>query len=249
MILMEYMKVVGLYLMARNSSRSLLIKSILIKKGTPMSRIALLVFITIFSLTCFAQDGWKVITGEMSILSQMKGKINRENVRAVISYNPATGEVRLLKSGLAGAGVLDERWESILETKPNTGGIEVLFAEHTLIMGMSTEDVDGQSLYGPFLLEKGTGRTWRILRNPSSVMWQELPAPMPVANGKWSLSSAEHTIAMSGMHRQNIYSVFLTEETTGTTYLIESHYSPIKGLIWDKLILISAGSKSSTISE
>lgn len=201
---------------------------------------AVFLMVSALVLPCMPQSGWKVVTGEWSVLSQIKGKINRDNYRAVISYNPVSGEVRLLESESVGAGAIKEHWTTILDPKENTGGIEVLFAEHTLIQSIKENNVNGESLYGPFVLEKGTGKISRAIDFNGKVSWQDLPLLAPVPHGVWSMSSAEHTIAMEKMRRQNIYSIFLREETTGAIYRVESCYLPDKGQIWDKLVPISS---------
>jgi hypothetical protein len=167
--------------------------------------IAVLVTITL----CYAEGNWRFVTGEMSEIIQIKGKYERENFRAVITYNQFSGEVRFLKSNIDSGKIIRGKWVSLPLPEINSGEIQVIFAEHTLISGLSNNDVVGQSLYSPFLLDKNSGKLWRLLDDNKKMSWQQLPVPEVIENGKWSISSCEHTIATSKLRRQNIYSVFL----------------------------------------
>jgi len=74
-----------------------------------------------------------------------------------------------------------------------------------------------------------------------SLLWQQLPVPPAIENANWSISTCEHTLFLLKTRRQNTYSVFLRETTTGTTYMVESRYFPDKGIITDSLRLVANG--------
>ena len=182
---------------------------------------------------------WKLISGECSIISQIKGKFSRDNIRSVFSFNSDDGTIKLLKSSI-GEGRLTEKWLTIREACRDCGGIELIIAEHTMISSISKDDIDGESLYGQFYIEKKTGKSFRLLQIKNTTQWQPLPTPATIENANWSMFSAEHTIALFGIRRQNIYSVFLRENNTGTTYMVETRYLHDKGLIVDSLIPVTS---------
>jgi hypothetical protein len=205
-----------------------------------MARPAIGFFCILVAACCFRSNAeWKMISGEFSIISQIKGKFNRDNIRTVFSFDTDHGTIRMLKSSIS-EGRLIEQWNTLHESCDDCGGIEMVFAEHTMISSISRDDIDGESLYGVFYIEKKTGKAFRLMPIKNAMHWQQLPVPRPIENADWSLFSSEHTIAVFDIRRQNTYSVFLIEKNTGTTFMVETRYISDKGLIVDSLIPIDS---------
>jgi hypothetical protein len=208
-----------------------------------MNFVAPIVLCLLMSFSLFADDGWKLVSGEISILAQIKGKIDRNNLRMVLSYNTASGEVRYLKSTFTGNRSIKDELVTIREPQQSEGGYEIIFSEHTLITGVTDEDVDGESFFCPFLLEKRTGKMWRLMatafdKKNLKLTWNEVPSPASLAQGDWIVSTFEHSILRISFHRQNLYSLYLTEKSSGTMYKVDSYYNADAGKIFDKVVEI-----------
>jgi hypothetical protein len=199
--------------------------------------------IAVFAVcVCHADNNWKMVTGELSVIKKIRGDFDRDNKYSVLCYNTVSGEVRYLNPSF-GASEINDSWTVLRQPQQTPGNFQMVFAEHTLIAGISPGNVDGQSLYSAFLLDKKSGMVWRLIATLSErdivLKWMQLPMPAVEGNAEWTMSGAKYSIMELGngkVDRQNIYALFLLETNGGNMYRVETHYYPSEGRISDKLI-------------
>jgi hypothetical protein len=198
------------------------------------------VLLLMLNVPMFAEEVWKIVDGEISFIEKIKGGISKDDLYCVFKLNTKTGEVQYLKSTY-GKGKISEQWVTLKKGSASEGSWDILIAESTLLQKVAPGDIEEEGLYCAFLIDKATGKVWRLLAFNSpkvfKVKWIQLPAP--TSQGEWKIYAAEHSVAFHGradMDRENIDSVFLIEVNSGETYRIESWYEYSTGKIKDSLV-------------
>jgi hypothetical protein len=184
--------------------------------------------------------GWKMVTGEQSLVTDHVGGIDRDNVYSVFKVNVTTGEVVWLRCSYGGTAGVQQTLVPLSQPQTSGGPWDLIVAENSLISDVSVGDIDTENLFCAFLLEQSSGRAWRLYTTHESrkvhATWQELPAPPQVPGAHWELFAAEHSVTQTSgldLRRQNIYSVFLLDTNGGTVLRLHSRYDSRSGKVRD----------------
>jgi len=207
--------------------------------------IRLIVSILLFCrIVCFADNDWQIISGERTIFIKMQKQIEMTDLETTLSYNSSTSEIRLLHSKIGVNNTnIENRWIAIVKPDSVIGRIEMLFVQQELIKEVEDDEIECENLSGLFLLEKSTGHVWRLIDFGGAIKWQKLPVPEHIEKAEWRLFYSKNSIGFRVSGTKDIYSVFLFEKTTGTTYFVETKILLEKGLIVDKLVFVPDNKK------